>query len=331
MGAEIAGRFISLGLPMGGRGWGSGVRFRIDQGIKGAEDTLDFLIAVGHLLLGKIVELQRLCQRADMFGPVIPRQRFGTGSLPGLNTLVTRRRQGPRVALASHNRADHAHPRHACHLTHHVVQVEMHLVERLWHMLHMLHRHLEQTGTMAHQTPELTEGRRRTKRRGSQPITMQPLQPSTIAASRFRASRDSLDVTSLDEGACKPTGCKKLKQGHPGHPRGCHDDRGDPTGRQPIGQPMQVTGKRAKFLDGLGIAIGGHTDPVLFSPDIDAGGMRVDDGHSLDSGRVRLALFRHTFLQSGAERGEPEKRGLLLRKDTRGGSALRGVRLFHLD
>src|SRR4029453_13413994 len=86
---------------------------------------------------------------------------------------------------------------------------------------------------------------------------------------------------------------------------------------------MQVTGKRTKFLDRLGIAVRGHTDPVFLSPHINAGGMRVDEGHILEGGRVLLAFFSHTFLQSGGEREEQGKTGLLLRKDTRGGGERR--------
>ena len=87
---------------------------------------------------------------------------------------------------------------------------------------------------------------------------------------------------------------------------------------------MQITGKSTQFLDRLGIAIGGHTDPVFLSPHIDAGGMRMEDGHVLGSGRVLLAFFRHTFLQFGEERGEQGKTGILLRKDTMGEGALQG-------
>src|ERR1700740_300945 len=86
---------------------------------------------------------------------------------------------------------------------------------------------------------------------------------------------------------------------------------------------MQVTGKRTKFLDRLGIAIRGHTDPVFLSPHINAGGMRVDEGHILEGGRGLLAFFSHTFLQSRREREEQGKTGLLLRKDTRGGGERR--------
>src|SRR6266545_4515769 len=94
---------------------------------------------------------------------------------------------------------------------------------------------------------------------------------------------------------------------------------------------MQVTGKGAKFLDRLGIAVGGHTHPMLFSPHIDAGGMRMEDGQVLRRGLVLLAFFGHTFLQSGEEWGEQGKTELLLRKDTIVGGVLRAANLFHLE
>jgi hypothetical protein len=94
---------------------------------------------------------------------------------------------------------------------------------------------------------------------------------------------------------------------------------------------MQVTGKRAKFLDRLGIAIGGDADPMLLSSHVDASGMRMDDGHILGRGVVLLAFFGHTFLQSGVGSGEHGQTGCLLSKDTIGGGALRAASLFHLE
>ena len=76
-----------------------------------------------------------------------------------------------------------------------------------------------------------------------------------------------------------------------------------------------------KFLDKLSIAIGGNTDPMLFRPYIDARGMRMDDEHIVGHGLGLLAFFGHTFLQSGAERGEYGETGLLLHKDRIGGRA----------
>jgi hypothetical protein len=190
-------------------------------------------------------------------------------------------------------------------------------------MLNMLDRHLKQIVPMAEETAELADGLRRSKRRRQQPIRMQLLEPPTIEAIRFRTPRDIFDVAGIDESNLKASGLEDLKQGNPVHPGGCHHDGGNPTGRSPGSEPMQITGKRAQFLDWLGIPIRRYTHPMLLSPHIDAGGMRVEDGHILEGGRILLAFFRHTFLQSGGEREEQGKTGLLLRKDTRGGGERR--------
>jgi len=161
----------------------------------------------------------------------------------------------------------------------------------------MLARHPDEMVSMAEQTAELTHVLRRTKRRCEQAVTLQPLQPSTIKAIRFRAARDMLDVARIDQGDGESAGLETLKQWNPVHPSGFHGDCGDTTGRSPVSEAMQVTGKGAKFLDRLGIAVGGHTHPMFFSPDINAGSLRMDDGHILRRGVVLLAFFGHTFLQ----------------------------------
>src|SRR5262249_61237402 len=78
-----------------------------------------------------------------------------------------------------------------------------------------------------------------------------------------------------------------------------------------------------KFLDRLGIALRGHTDPVLLSSHIDACGMWMEKGHIFECARVLLAFFSHTCLQSGEEWGAEGKTGLRLCKDTRGGGRRR--------
>jgi hypothetical protein len=55
------------------------------------------------------------------------------------------------------------------------------------------------------------------------------------------------------------------------------------------------------LLDRLGIASGGDTPPLLFSPHLDACGMRMEEGHMLGGRGALLAFCGHTFLQAGDE------------------------------
>jgi hypothetical protein len=168
----------------------------------------------------------------------------------------------------------------------------------------MLHGHPDQIFPMAEQTAELAKVLRRPKRWCQQAIRLQLLEPSTSEAIRLRAPRHIFDMARMDEGNRKASGLQNLQERDPGDPSGFQHDGRHPTGRSPVGEPMQVAGKGAKCLDGLGLAIGGDTDPMLFRPHIDASGMRMDDEHIVGKGLGLLAFFGHTFLQSGAERGE---------------------------
>jgi hypothetical protein len=76
------------------------------------------------------------------------------------------------VALASDDSAENTHARHPCHITNHVMQMKIHLIQGLLHVLNMLDHHLEQIVAMAEETTELTNVLGRTKRGGKQPITM---------------------------------------------------------------------------------------------------------------------------------------------------------------
>jgi hypothetical protein len=321
--AEITRWLVSVRVSMGCRRWREGLGITINQGRQGAEDACDFLIAGRQVLLGTIRECQGWGKRADMFRSLIALERFDNGVQTGGDARVSGRRSGPQVARSSNDRTEHAQAGHACHVTDHVVPGQMHVVQRLVPVLPMFARHLDQMVAMAEETAELAEGLRRTKRRRQPPIPRQLLEPATITAIRCRTPRDIFDMAGIDERDLKAAGLEAVQQRHPVHPGGCHHDGGNTTGCSPVGAPMHVTGTRAQCLDRLGIAIRGHTDPVFLSPHSNAGGMWVDEGHSLEWGCGLLAFFRHTFLQSGGEREAQGKTGLLLRKDTRGGGERR--------
>ena len=62
--------------------------FKVDQGSKGVEDALDFLIAGRDVLMRKILQRAGLGEREDMFRPLIPLQRFGNGVRTGFDAIV---------------------------------------------------------------------------------------------------------------------------------------------------------------------------------------------------------------------------------------------------
>jgi hypothetical protein len=210
----------------------------IALGIHGREDARDFLIAGHDLLLGNVIECEGLGEREDMFGAVLSLQRFGNGVCTGLNTIVPLRGEGTRVALPSDQRAENAHACHPGTIAQDMVQVEMHLIQRLLPMLKMLHGHPDQMVPMAEQTAELATVLRRPKRRCQQAIRMQLLEPATIEAIRFRAPRHIVDLARIAAGHRKASGLQNLKEREPVYPGGFPPDGRNPTGRYPVGEPM---------------------------------------------------------------------------------------------
>jgi hypothetical protein len=166
-----------------------------------------------------------------MFGPVIPLQRFGNGVLAGFNAIITVGGSSVWSAFPSHQRAENAQASHSGTITDNVVQMKIHLIQRLLHVLNVCDGPLDQIVAMAEETAELADGLRRSKRRRQQPIRVQLLQPSTSKAIRFRASRDIFDVASIDESNFKAAGFEDVKQRNPVHSGGCHHNGSDTTGR----------------------------------------------------------------------------------------------------
>jgi hypothetical protein len=329
--AERNGGLVALGLPMGGRGWGDRRLVGIDQGIEGTEDARNVLSAGRPGLLGTGREFKRVGEGEDRCGAVIPLQGFGPGVGTGCDARVPIRGEGRRGALPRDDSTEHAQARHPGTITTDMVQGERPLIQGLVHMLPMLHRHPDPMLPVTEETAEPAQVFRRTERWRPSARRMQLLEPSPVDARRFRAPRHMLDVSRIAEGDRKASGLQNLEEWEPGYPGGFPHACRNPTGRSPVGEPMHVAGKGAKFLDRLSIAVCGDADPRCLRPHIAAGGMGMDDRHMLRSWCVLLAFFSPMFLQSRAERGEHGKTGLLLSKDTIGGGARRAASLFHLD
>ena len=83
------------------------------------------------------VLLARLLQREEVLDPPRADQRLGDRRLVVVTTLVPQCRQLQRVAFAVQDRGDDQHPRHAHNVRQHAVQLEIHLRQRLLHVLNV--------------------------------------------------------------------------------------------------------------------------------------------------------------------------------------------------
>jgi hypothetical protein len=225
-----------------------------------------------------------------MCRPVIPLNGLRHGLWTGWHAGVPTRRSGGGVVLASDDRAEQAHARHACDIAQHVMPGKRPLIQGRWPVLTLLGDPPEAMVAMAQETSELTQRLGRTQRRGTHALTRELWPPATITAIGLRASRDMLDVAGVDQGHRKATRLTPVQQRHPGDACRCHHHCGAPTGRQAVGKTRQSPEKGPQWLERVDIAVCRHTTPRRFSAPIDACGMGMHAGHVL-GGRLGLLPF----------------------------------------
>ena len=97
----------------------------------------DLPVAVGDLVLVMVPALQGLAQREDVLG--VPSAAQGFEHLLGLGAAdlhIAQRQQRLRRALSRHDGAHHRQSAHARQRADDVVQLDVHALQRLLHVLH---------------------------------------------------------------------------------------------------------------------------------------------------------------------------------------------------
>ena len=82
-------------------------------------------------------KFQRLFECEDMFRPIVTCQRFGNRFLATLAQRITKLSQGNRVTLASDNSPNDCHACLSRDVTDNIVQLDVHQMECLLHVLDM--------------------------------------------------------------------------------------------------------------------------------------------------------------------------------------------------
>ncbi len=97
----------------------------------------DFAVALSDLGLVELVKLQGLREGKKMFLPVVAFQTTGDLFFRLLHPVIFERRQLPRVAFSRQDSADDGQSREPAQVAQDVMQAEVHLRQRLLHVLNV--------------------------------------------------------------------------------------------------------------------------------------------------------------------------------------------------
>ena len=139
----------------------------------------------------------------------------------------------------------------------------------------MRSRRLDQSLAVAQIRPEGDDAIRRAETPAQEADNMQVAEPFAIRHITLPPWH-VLDVAGVHQEDREPASLQDLIERNPVDARGFHRDARHAAGREPVGQTMEIAGKRGKRSDRRRVTIRWHGDEVLGRPTIDASGVRVD-------------------------------------------------------
>lgn len=141
------------------------------------ERNLQLSVALHDFELVKVEQRKRLAQREDVFIAPVSGQG-GTDCLcAGMTPNVTHLGKGGGVALAVGDGPDNTHARGPGDVGDDVVQLHIHLHQRLLHVLNMRCRVLDQSLTLPHIGAQRGDPGLRAKTASQETVAVQPLKP----------------------------------------------------------------------------------------------------------------------------------------------------------
>ena len=182
-----------------------------------------------------VVQLQRVAEGEDVLGAIVPRERLADGLLRGGAPDVAVLGQRVGRVVAGDDGPDDAHARDARDVGDDVVQLDVHLHERLLHVLNVRGGVLDEPFAMAQVGAQPDDPVARAEAAPEQPVLMELLQPLRIVHVGL-AARDMLDVARVHQEHLEAARLENLEHRNPVHARRLHGDGRDADLREPVGQ-----------------------------------------------------------------------------------------------
>jgi hypothetical protein len=235
------------------------------------------LIAGIDLLLVMEPGVVGLAEGEEMFGEPVAVEAASDDIFGSFDAWILEGGQGEGMALAGENGLKDSLAGNAGEIADDVVELNIHLGERLVEEADLIGGTTEEPIAMAEDGADGTNDFGRAKAGAEKTDGMEILEPLAILDVRFTAGQifamAGVDQTDLD-----PGGFEDLEEGDPVNAGGFHGDGGDATGFEPVAELEQGIGEGLEGTNGVGIGTGGNGDPDFASPDINAGGVGVKGG-----------------------------------------------------
>src|SRR5271166_2958316 len=234
-----------------------------------------------------------------MLWSVVSNESLGHFVPRAFHPTMTEVRQFDGVALPREDGIENGLATGSGDVAEHMVELQVHLAERLLHVQNVLGGHLQQAATVPPQGTNSTDRLGWPKACPQQSYRVQILDPLAVGYVAL-ASRHTLQIVGVDQIDLEPSLLQDLKQRDPVHPCRLHRHALNPAPTEPISQGMQIAGEAAEPARRLLIPIGWYRDVNLLRANIDARRIRLQHHRSALS---LLSSLCHGLLLVAGERG----------------------------
>ena len=190
--------------------------------------------------------LNRLPERKQMLiGPVAAQRFHDPFGLDLADPHVAQLQQRRGIALAGKDRAHHRKTARPGQRADHVVQLDIHPLQRLLHVLDMPGRRRNMLPAQTQIVLQTANMRRRNKPRPQQAMSVQGRAPLAVLHVAL-ATRKMARLAPIDHPDIQAGGFQNAIERQPVHARRLHRHRADPMLDQKVAQRLQLRGHRAK-------------------------------------------------------------------------------------
>ncbi len=204
-------------------------------------------VARRELPLIAIEEVEVLLEHEDVFGAIVAGQGRDDLGLGRVTPIVPMLGELLRVALPGDDVAQDAQARHPGDVADDQRQLHVHLDQRLRHALHEGAGTLDQRRPMSKIRAQGDDAIGGAEAAAQQPEDVQVPEPFAVGDITL-APRKILHMTRVDEDHLEAAGVEDLEDRNPIDAGGLHRHVGDATGRQPVGEPLQIRGEGREGL-----------------------------------------------------------------------------------